>query len=138
MVYIVQRLTCPIDIEIGRDIDLWRTLVPEAEILDAEEIIWKVWTTTEVLCSDNIRLHAYSQDKGWHSVELITQTAPSYLCITHSAQQTIFTAISNSSDALEALVSLILNLYEEATITNLLDFSQNNQGLPVRSINLFD
>jgi hypothetical protein len=136
MVYIVQRLTCPIDYEIAQDVDLWRALVQEVEML--EKTIWKVWTTTEVHCSDIIRLRAYSQNEGWHSIELMTQSAPGYLYITHSArhQQTIFTTISNSSKAIEALVSLILNLYEEATITSLMNFSQNNPDLPIRSINL--
>lgn len=136
MVYIVQRLTCPIDYEIAQDIDLWRALVQEVEMF--EETIWKVWTTTEVHRSDTIRLRAYSQNEGWHSIELMTQTAPGYLYITHSAryQQTIFTTISNSSEAIEALVSLILNLYAEATITNLMSFSQHNLYLPIRSVNL--
>jgi hypothetical protein len=131
-------LTCPFDPGIDQDIDLWKKLVQEVEILDPIKTTWKIWVTSDVLCSGYFRLQAFSEDQGWHSVKLITQTAPSYLYITHSPQQqqTIFTTISSSSGAMDALVALILNLYEEATVTDMTKFVQTNLDLPVCSIDL--
>ncbi|HLH62548.1 MAG TPA: hypothetical protein VKV20_12765 [Ktedonobacteraceae bacterium] len=136
MVYVIQRATCPIDHEIGNDIDLWRSLVPDIEKLEAAETIWKVWTTIEVLRAEDTRLSAYSQDKGWHSIELMTQIAPSYLRITHSTVYTIFTVISQTPQAIESLLSLLLNIYQDAAITNLMNFSKTHRELPVRSISV--
>ncbi len=136
MAYIIQRLTCPIDNEIGNDIDLWRRLVSEVEKLDTAETIWKVWTTTNVLRAEDTRLNAYSQKEGWHPIELMTQVAPVYLRITHSTVYTIFTVISNSPEAIESLVSLLLNIYNDTVITNLMNFSKTDWELSVRSISI--
>lgn len=136
MAYIIQRVTCPIDNEIGNDIDLWRRLVSKVEKLDTAETIWKVWITTNVLRAEDTLLNAYSQEKGWQSIELMTQAAPGYLRITHSTVYTIFTVISNSPEAIESLVSLILNIYKDVTITNLMNFSKTSRELPVRSISI--